>query len=53
MSFPNIFQYMCTTFRENTKKPNAAAKLLFIGSLVSSSFVVDIGYMKKVKLYLF
>jgi len=37
-------------FRENTKKPNATAQLLFIASLACSSFIVDIGYMKKVKL---
>ena len=48
-----MFQYMFTIFRENTKKPNATAELLFIGSLVCSSFIVDIGYMKKVKLPLF
>jgi len=53
MSFSNMFQYMCTIFRESTKKPNATAKHLFIGSLVCSIFVVDTGYMKKVKLYLF
>ena len=46
-----MFQYMCTIFRENKKK-NATAKLLFIGSLVCSSFIVDTVYLKKVKLYL-
>jgi len=34
-------------------KPNANVKLLFIGSLVCSSFIVDIDYMETVQLYLF
>jgi hypothetical protein len=38
---------------EHKKKPYATAKLLFIGSLFCSSLVVDIGYMEKVKLFLF
>jgi len=40
-----MFRYIRTIFRENTmpvfKEKNVAAKLLLIGTLVCSSFVVD------------
>jgi hypothetical protein len=42
----NMFRYTCNIFKENTKPilkhPIATANLLFIGSLVGGSFVVEI-----------
>jgi hypothetical protein len=55
MSFSSMSRYVFHLQGEHSaisSKPDASAKLLFIGSLVFSSFVVDVAYMQKVQLYL-